>query len=264
MTVGIKLAGADLAFKGGLLNGNRYAGLFSAEGTELTGNNYGRQLLALSDWQADGAEYENAAQEVWGPPQPAAWLAVTHWGLFSAETSGNLLLDVDITDTNAPGIGASVAAAMAQIGWSFTGQSSTAGSVAALSEGMLSSTRYLTLHSAATPLRTDDGESSTSNTISTNGASDGSGTPLALTIAAADWTVDTQPAGTRRARNNKVMNFGIQTADLPDPLSVALRDGNQHTSNILWHTSLTADDPSLGDALSFAANALVMTLPFTN
>ena len=263
MTVGIKLAGANAAYKGGLLNATRYLALFSAEGTELTGNNYSRVAMTLSDWTADGAEYENSMQEVWGPPQPNAWLAVTHWGLFDADSAGNLLLDVDITDTNAPGIGASVAAAMAQIGFGITGRASTAGSVAALSEGILSGTRYLTLHSAATPLATDAGESTTSNAIATNGSMDGSGTPVSVVVAAGDWTLDTQPAGTRRARNNKVLTFGLQTANLPDPLSVAFRDGNAHTSNILWHTDLTADDPNLGDTLSFAANALVLTLPFT-
>ena len=251
MAIGLKEEGAALAFKGGLLNGNRWIALFSAEGTELSGNGYARNPIVLADWQADGAVYENSGAETFGPPTPAAWLAITHWGLYDALTGGNLLLDVDITDTDPPGIGASVSAAAEAIGYSFSGVT-TQGSIAALSEGLLSGTRRLTLHNAATPTK--------SNAINTDGSVGTTGTPVTVAATAGQWTTDTPSNTNHRARNNVILNYGIQTADLPDPQSVAIRNGTDHTAEILWSAALTADDPGLGDALQFAAQAIVIPL----
>ena len=262
MAYGIKFGGAQLAYKGGLLNGTRHIGLFSAEGTELAGNNYTRVSIALAGWQADGSEYENTAVQTFGPPQPAAWLPIDSWGLFASSSGGTRLLDVDITDTAAPGIGASVTAAAEAIGYGFTGAASTEGSLAALSEGLLSGTRYITLHVGATPNRTAGDD--TSNAISTDGSSAGGGTPLAVQATATQWTVDMTNQTNARARNNVVLSYGIQAADLPRPGSIALRDGNAHTSNILWTAALTADDPDLGDALQFNVNAIVIPMTITS
>ena len=261
MAYGMKLGGAMLAYKGGLLNASRYIGLFSAEGTELSGNNYNRVAIALAGWQADGNEYENTAIQTFGPPNPGAWLPIDSWGLFANSTGGTRLLDVDITDTAAPGIGASVTAAAEAIGYGFTGAVTQDGSRAALSEGLLSGTRYITLHPGATPTKT--GGDDTSNAIATNGAVNGGGTPLAAQAAAGQWTIDTSTQTNARARNNVVLSYGIQAADLPRPGSIALRDGNAHTSNILWTAALTADDPDLGDALQFNVNAIVIPMTIT-
>ena len=264
MAYGIKLAGAQLAYKGGLLNATRFIGLFSAEGTELTGNNYARVSIALAGWQADGSEYENTAVLTFGPPQPAAWLPIDSWGLFSASSGGARLLDVDITDTAAPGIGASVTAAAEAIGYGFTGAVTQDGSIAALSEGLLSGTRYITLHPGASPSKTEGGDAgTTSNAIATNGNTAGTGTPLAVQAQAGQWTIDTSTQTNARARNNVVLSYGIQAADLPQPGSIALRDGNAHTSNILWTAALTADDPDLGDALQFNVNSIVIPMTIT-
>ena len=262
MAYGMKLGGANLAFKGGLLNATRYIGLFSAEGTELSGNNYNRVGIALAGWQADGSEYENVAVQTFGPPNPGAWLPIVGWGLFANSTGGTRLFDVDITDTAAPGIGASVTAAAEAIGYGFTGAVTSDGSLAALSEGLLSGTRYITLHPGASPTKTEGGDAgTTSNAIATNGAVNGGGTPLAVQAQASNWTVDNTSNTNARARNNAVLSYGIQAADLPQPGSIALRDGNAHTSNILWTAALTADDPDLGDALQFNVNAI--TIPMT-
>ena len=263
MAYGLKAGGADLAYKGGLFNGNRYAALFSAEGTELTGNNYARVLMALADWQADGSEYENMGVETWGPPN-AAWLAIDSWGLFAATSGGTRLFDVDITDTDPPGLNAMVSAAAEALGYSFSGAVTQAGSVACLTEGLLSGTRAITLHPGSTPIRTDAGESSTSNAIATNGDSNGGGTPVAVSVAAGDWTITSQNNTTRRARNNKLLDYGVQAANLPNIGSIALRDGSAHTSNILWTAELsTARNPGLGDDLEFAVNAIVIPLTIT-
>ena len=254
MAAGLKQAGAELALKDGLLNGNRYLALFSAEGTEFSGNNYTRNLIVLADWQADGRVYENSGAETFGPPQPAGWDEITHWGLFDASTSGSLLFDVDITDTSAPGIGASVSAAAEAIGYSFTGVTSE-GSKAALAEGIVSGTRALSLHNAGTPTK--------SNAIQTNGTVGTDETLLQIGITAGQWTTTTPQTTQHRARNNVVRSFGIQSANLPQPASVALRDGTDHTAEILWSTTLTADDPNIGDALQFAVNSLVIPLTIT-
>ena len=268
MASGIKEAGASLAFKGGLLNGNRWIGLFSAEGTEISGNDYARVSMTLSDWQADGAEYENSGVETFGPPRPGAWPALTHWGLFDAVTAGNLLFDVDMTDTDPPGVGASVTAAAEALGWSFTGAVSTNGSLAALTTGLLSGTRAISLHNAATPVvaETPDGSSgATGNAINTDGTVGAAAgkTMVAVSVAAGDWDVDSPSNTNRRARNNRVLSYGIQTADLPDPLSMAIRNGSAHNSQILWTAALTADDPGLGDALQFGVNSIVIPLTMT-
>ena len=264
MAYGLKQAGGELAFKGGLLNGQRYIGLFSAEGTELSGNNYARNGIVLADWQADGAEYENANVEAFGPPQTNDWLALDSWGLFTTSTGGTRILDVDMTDTDPPTLGASVSAMAEALGWGFTGSVTSAGSIAALSEGLLSGTRYLTIHNAATPLSTNAGASTTSNAYSTNGNTNGTGTMIAVQAQAAHWTTDLATATNLRARNNRVLSLGRQVADLTKPQSVALRNGNAHTSDILWTSALTATDPDLGDTLQFNVNGIVIPLTITS
>ena len=86
--MGMKAAGADLLFKGGLYNGNRYLALFSATTpTELSGNSYARLRLQLSDWKADGAGYINDGNKAFTPPSPSGWPAIVSYGLYSALTS---------------------------------------------------------------------------------------------------------------------------------------------------------------------------------
>ena len=263
MAYGLKAGGADLAYKGGLFNGNRYAALFSAEGVELTGNNYARVLMALADWRADGSEYENVGAETWGPPN-AIWSAIDSWGLFAATSGGTRLFDVDITDTDPPALNAMVSAAVEALAYGFDGAITEDGSIACLTEGLLSGTRAITLHPGSTPMKTDAGESTTSNAVATNGSSNGGGTPLVIAAAAADWTITNQNATTRRARNNKVLDFGPQAANLPQIASIALRDGSAHTSKILWTAELaTARNPNLGDDIEFAVNGISIPLTIT-
>ena len=264
MTAGLKQAGADQAFKTGLHNASLYLALFSAEGVELAGNGYARQPIALADWDDSGAQQVNHDAVTWGPPQPAAWLAVTHWGLFDALTNGNLLYDVELgTATAAPGIGALVSAAAETIGFEFTGDGiGNVGSLAMMKKGLVSGTRYLMFSDNAAPQ--SDAGTGTSNIINTDGSvgSDGSGTPLAVQVAAGVWTPDNN-GGNRRLRNNAPIDIGTQSVDLPDPASLLLCDGNAHTSNILWWNALTSDNPRLGDTLSFATNSISILLGIT-
>ncbi len=224
MAYGLKLAGANLAYKGGLLNGNRYIGLLSAENTEFTQSGYARELMALPDWAPDGRAYENAAQELFGPPQ-VIWPAIVGWDLRDQLTGGNRLFNVDVTDTGAPGIGASVGADAEQIGFQFTGGNLTVeGSVKCFTEGLLSGNRYLILCSGATPNSGDGATDGNGNFINTDGTTGyGSGkTPVSVAITPGQWTLDTVSSTRRRARNNIIKSYGIQAADLPDPMTVAL------------------------------------------
>lgn len=274
MAYGIKVAGANLAFKGGLFNGNRYLALLSAETTEFSGNGYSRVAMTLADWQREGSTsriYENVAQELFGPPTGAAWDEIVGYALYSAATAGNLLFNVDVTDTDAPGIGASVGADAETIGYQFAagGNLTPAGSVACLTEGLFAAGRRLVLHSGATPVQANsaDGSGDTDgnamNTDGTSGAAAGK-TLVSVATAPADWTLDTVTSPrSRRARNNKILAYGVQAADLPDPMSVALRAGNAHDSDILMWWPVTSEDPGLGDALQFAANTLAYSLNVT-
>lgn len=259
--MGLKASGADLAFKGGLHAGTKYIGLIDSSDAEFSGNSYARQSISGFDqnngWKEDGAEYENQSLIQFPQPTGGAWPAIAKWGLWDAQTSGNLLYDVDVSpDTAAPQIGADVEAAAEALGWSFTGVPN-AGSIAAMKSGLLSGTRYITLH-------TGNPGTTGANVIFTdgvvwNGSNQGSKTVLAVQAAAADWDIDTSSTN-RRARNNKALSYGAQSADLPDPTHVALRDGNAHNSGVVWSSTLTSPDPALGSTLRFLANGISIQL----
>ena len=271
MAYGIKKAGANLAFNGGLFNRNTYIGLLSAETTEFTQTSYARVLMTLADWMADGAALENRMEEAF--PRPGAtWPAIVGWALYDASTSGNLLLNVDITDTAAPGIGASVSTAAGQLGFSFSGGNlQTAGSLACLQEGLITPTRYITYHNNATPtIASDSGsdglDDGTGNHINTDG-SVGYGTAktmLVRQIALNQWTLDDPTVTRRRARNNQAINYGTQLADWPDATySAALRAGNAADSPILFYWPVTATRPLLGATVQIAANAAILDMNIT-
>ena len=58
-------------------------------GTELTGNSYARQSIAFD--AASGGTTDNTSA-IDFPTATGSWGAVSHWGLFDAATSGNLLI----------------------------------------------------------------------------------------------------------------------------------------------------------------------------
>lgn len=243
---GLRQAGSDLFFKGGLFNGNRHLAAFSAEGVELSGNAYVRRLAVLADWSASGRDYRNNKTLDFADPT-MAWLAITHWGMYDAATGGNLLVDFELgAATLAPAAGAEVGFDANTIGWGFIGATTVAGSHKGANEGLVSGTRYLTLHSAEP---NDDG----SNVID-----------QPVQVTAGQWTVDTSGTN-RRARNNARLSFGAAVTDLPTPTWVALRDGNVYNnatpannSRVLWKDQFdtAAMDPDLGDTLSFPVNTL--------
>ena len=251
--MGMKAAGADLLFKGGLYNGNRFLALFSGLSplTEISGNSYARLARTLTNWKADGAGYINDGNFDFPAPQPAGWPAIVGYGLYSATTGGTLYYDFDSTDTAAPALGAPVGFLDSTIGYRFTGVTDTGGQLSC-SAGLLSGTRALSLHSQAP------------------GATGGNQIDDSVVVTAGQWTVDTQAAdgdaGTpkrRRAQNNVIIDWGVQTSDVAQPTHIALRDGTGTGANVLWSNALpvATDDPALGDTIQAAVNALKIYIP---
>ena len=262
--MGLKAAGADLLFKGGLLSGTKYVGLIDASDDELAGNSYARQSMTSfggsGSWQADGNEYENRQTIQFPQPTGGAWSAIAEWGLYSASTSGMLLLTVDVSpDTAAPQIGADVAAAAEAIAIGITGVTS-AGSLVMMNEGLLSGTRFLTLHTGS-PGTTGANLIFTDGVV-WDGTNQAGKTPVRVATQASHWDLDDmETPQRRRARPNVALSYGRQTADLPDPTHVALRGGNAYNSSVLWSSAITAADPGLGATLQFLANSIELRLP---
>ena len=244
--MGMKTAGATLFYKGGLLGGTKYIGLIDTSDSELSGDAYARVAMAgfggSDSWQLDGEEYENR-ESVAFPSPTGAWSAIGKWGLYSALTSGELLADVDIDpDTAAPQTAADVSAAMQTLGIGFTGVT-PAGSLKGMNEGLLSGTRYVTLHS---------GNPGTAG-ASFVGA-------LRAQVAESAWNLDDN-ASNRRARNGSVISFGSQASNLGAVTWVALRDGAGANAAVLFSTSFSSVDPAAGDTISFGARAISVLLP---
>lgn len=88
--------------RGTSLNGvSPYVGLFSAApandaaaGTELAGNGYGRQSVNFGAPVTDVGnvrKISNTGNISFGPASPGAWLQAVAFGIFDAQTNGNLL-----------------------------------------------------------------------------------------------------------------------------------------------------------------------------
>ena len=260
----LKVAGADLLFKGGLFSGNKYVGLIDPDDSEFADNNYSRQLATgfggAGFWQADGNEYENRQTLTFPQPTGAAWPAAAKWGLYSASTAGSLLLDVDISpDTAAPQIGAMVSAAAEAIAVGISGIT-VDGSLLSMQSGFFSGTRAITLHTGAPG--TTGARAIFTDGVVWDGSNEGSKTLVNVSTTAANWTLSSvSTPDRRRARNNTILSYGQQTADLPAPTHVALRDGTAVNSKVLWSSTMTANDPGLGATLRFLANTFAFYFP---
>jgi hypothetical protein len=65
-----------------------------ASGTELTGNNYSRKAITFAS-ASSGSIASNSAVEF--DPASGSWGDVSHWGIFDASSSGNLLFHGSFT-----------------------------------------------------------------------------------------------------------------------------------------------------------------------
>lgn len=95
-----------------------YVALFTAApsdaggGTECTGTNYARKSTAGSDWgSASGTSITNSAAITFATPG-GSWGTATHFALFDASTSGNMLGWAALTTSQAIGSGNTVSFAI--------------------------------------------------------------------------------------------------------------------------------------------------------
>jgi hypothetical protein len=118
---------------------NTYVALFTAApadaggGTEVSGNGYARVTVAssLANWagtqsagstvasSGTGGATSNNAAITFPTPTGAGWGTVTHFGIFDASTSGNLLFHGALTASKTINAGDTVSYAAAQLATTF-------------------------------------------------------------------------------------------------------------------------------------------------
>jgi hypothetical protein len=88
-----------------------YVGLFTAApsdsggGTEVSGGSYVRKSTAGADWNAAASGSSSNANAITFVTASASWGTVTHFGIFDASTSGNLLRWAALTTSKTIGSG---------------------------------------------------------------------------------------------------------------------------------------------------------------
>ena len=98
--------------------GTVYVALFTSDptdagtGTEVSGGSYARQSIAFSS--ASGGTTSNSAKITF-PTATADWGTVTHWGLYDASPSGNLLWHGSLSASKAVASGDTVEIAIGDL-----------------------------------------------------------------------------------------------------------------------------------------------------
>lgn len=88
-----------------------YVGLYTAApsdaggGTEVSGSNYSRVTTAAGDWNAAASGSTSNANAITFPTPSGSWGTVTHFGIFDAATTGNLLWWGSLTTSKTIGSG---------------------------------------------------------------------------------------------------------------------------------------------------------------
>lgn len=88
-----------------------YVALFTAApsdsggGTEVSGSNYSRVTTAGADWTAASSGSGGNANAITFPTPSGSWGTVTHFGIFDASTTGNLLWWGSLTTSKTIGSG---------------------------------------------------------------------------------------------------------------------------------------------------------------
>ena len=248
--------GSQRAIETGLLSGNIYVGLHTANptsGNEISGTSYERLLISTGDWTfaetASSGRARNAAIEAFTSPG-GDWTDPTHVGIWSALTGGTLwAYDSLASDVAQPRSGDTVRFSANALTISVPGTSTAAwtpeASRRALEEGVLSGTVHARLHTASP---------TTGNEVS--------GTDYAaLAIATGDWTFSTTTSS-GRARNTGTESFPTPGGDWTTPTHCGLwtaSTGGEVLVRVLL--SSTVNQPRSGDTVEFAGNGLVVSIP---
>lgn len=88
-----------------------YVALFTAApsdaggGTEVSGSNYSRVTTAGADWNAAASGSTSNANALTFPTPSGSWGTVTHFALFDAATTGNMLIWGSLTTSKTIGTG---------------------------------------------------------------------------------------------------------------------------------------------------------------
>ena len=246
--MGLKRAGAVLGMKGGILNRDVHVGAKASANAELRGNGYARILKQLADWTRNntGISTNTAAFDFPTPTGDYA-AAPTLAAIYSAALGGgDELWDQALSAVvAAPALGAVFRFPPGAITVSMVGGAITArGSKAAQEEGLVSSDRWLTIHTSAP---------------GNNGANQ-AGAAIELPANGSVWTPNPAPGAQKYSvRNNAVITTGVLNTDLPDTTYVALRDAALN-GNVLWFDAYDnyPPDPEIGDAFTFPINMITI------
>lgn len=239
--MGLLNAGAALAFNSGFVSGNRYISLHSSDpGTtganELSGSNYARLALSASDFDSDG---QTNSKDAFNEPS-ANWSTPTHAGMWSAATNGTLYATWAISGTvNVPVSGADVYIPDDGLDFDFTGFTS-AGIQKCIKGGLLSSTLYAALHTAAP---------TSSNELS-------GGSYARVTVASSVWSVSSG-----QAQNGSAITFPTPTATWSTPTHLGFWTASTGGTLYFFVALGSLSAPQIGATVEAAANAV--TISFT-
>ena len=238
--MGMKLAGARLLLKGGLLNRTLYVAAHRAEATEFSDTWYARKAIALAAWTRTNAGLaENTAALNFDTPTADAAAAPTHWALYSALTAGTLYATQALTGSPAaPALGAEFGFDAGTLELAHSAGAVTArGLRRGYESGLVSGTTYMGIFqrqpSGNNPGAIDSREG----------------------VAAAGWVENT--AARHTVRNSAAIAYGVQATDVAQPMWLGLFDASTG-GNLLWEDQLdvTPPDPALGATLTIPANAV--------
>ena len=238
--MGLKVAGARLLLKGGLLNRTNYIGVLTAAGVEFSDSWYARESIALADWTRTNAGLaENTDALNFTTPTANAASAPGMWGMYNALTAGSVLATQDLSGSpSAPALGASFGFDAGDLELAHSAGAVTArGLRKAYESGLVSGTTYLGIFenqpSGGSPGAIDD----------------------RVAVAAATWVENS--SAQNNVRNNSILNYGVQATDVAQPMWLGLYDASTG-GNLLWEDQLdtTPEDPDVGATLSIAANAV--------
>ena len=242
--MGLKLAGARLLLKGGLLNGTRYVSVKSAEATEFTDAWYNRKSIALADWTRNNMGLaENTAALDFDTPTANAVASPSHIGLSSHLDPSNAA-DVEYLTSAltgspaAPALGASFGFDAGTLELTDTANDAVTalGMKKAYESGLVSGTTYMAVLA---------------------GDPTGAGVQLLTrqSITAANWLEDSGQMNS--VRNNVALNYGVTASALSRPTYVGLYDALT-SGNLLWYDALDSQAlvPAAGATISIAVNAI--------
>lgn len=238
--MGLKLAGARLLRKGGLLNRTNYIAAMRSATIEFADTWYGREAIVLADWSRTNAGLaENTAALDFERPTANADFAPSHWAMYTAETGGTLLAVQALDGTPAaPALGASFGFDAGRLEIMVSAGAVTGlGMKKAYESGIVQDTTYLAI-TQRQPSGGNPGQ------IDTREA-----------IASATWVEDAAMQHT--VRNSAAVDFGIQLTDVAQPMWVGLYTLGAG-GDLLWEDQIdvTPDDPDAGASISVPVNRL--------